>query len=127
MKKILISVLSVLGMIGAMATPVMASPAPQPVPGFAVGAHSAAKMAESGPVEIPELFRGDTGPFVVMLQALLNDEHMYAGHTKLVEDGVFGMATKKAVIKYQKSEADEGLRHDGIVDNDTWHSITTVD
>lgn len=78
-----------------------------------------------GPVVLPELKKGDLGPFVIMLQSLLNDEKM--AKPKLVLDGVFGKGTKAAVIKYQMSESDEGLRTDGVVDDATWRSITTLD
>lgn len=111
------------------ASPASAHPVPHPTPSVT---HTAPYEFEWGykatpPVQLPELHKGSLGPFVVMLQSLLNEEKMYTNHTPLKQDGVFGKATKQAVIKYQKSESDEGLRTDGYVDNETWKSITTLD
>lgn len=62
---------------------------------------------------------GSKGYRVKALQHMLN----YYVKAKLSVDGSFGPATKKAVIKFQKSK---GLSQDGIVGNNTWNKLTDI-
>ena len=67
----------------------------------------------------PMLQNGSNGYRVKALQYMLN-YHVKAG---LSVDGIFGPATKKAVIKFQKSKS---LSQDGIVGEKTWTKLTSV-
>ncbi|MBD5136181.1 MAG: CHAP domain-containing protein [Lachnospiraceae bacterium] len=67
----------------------------------------------------PMLKNGSKGYRVKALQYMLN-YHVKAG---LSVDGIFGPATKKAVIKFQKSKS---LSQDGIVGEKTWTKLTSV-
>jgi lysozyme len=62
------------------------------------------------------LKNGSRGDDVKELQRLLTEEGFPCG----VADGIFGKATKKAVIEYQNSK---GLVADGIVGEKTWKAL----
>ncbi|MEH7116858.1 peptidoglycan DD-metalloendopeptidase family protein [Neobacillus vireti] len=66
--------------------------------------------------QYPKLQYGDTGPYVVKLQTLLEDK----GYDVGVIDGDFGSRTKNAVILFQQ---DNGLTADGIVGQQTWQKL----
>lgn len=67
-------------------------------------------------VKLPVLQNGDSSGYVKSIQAILNAKNR-AG---LVEDGVFGPATEKAVKAYQKAKK---LTVDGIVGEKTWAQL----
>lgn len=73
------------------------------------------KMAASKAGQ-PTVKIGSTGSGVRVLQQILNK---YYG-AKLVADGKFGTATRKAVIKFQKKVK---INPDGIVGPDTWRKL----
>ncbi len=60
---------------------------------------------------------GDTGPVVYAIQYLLRSD----GYS-LVADGIFGPATRTAVVNLQTAH---GLAADGIVGPDTWQALIT--
>lgn len=62
------------------------------------------------------LSKGTAGTEVERLQILLNA----LNNTGLTVDGIFGTATKDAVIAFQKSK---GLEQDGIVGEKTWDKL----
>ena len=64
----------------------------------------------------PVLRLMDRGPHVEELQQLLN-----AHHLRLAADGIFGQATRTAVIAFQR---ESGLHPDGIVGGRTWARLT---
>lgn len=59
---------------------------------------------------------GSTGPFVKLLQSTL----INLGYDIGKVDGIFGLTTQSAVLKYQQ---DNGLKADGIVGSNTWNSL----
>jgi len=70
----------------------------------------------AGQVEPVVLQRGDTGPWVSLLQQHLNR------HALAVEvDGIFGSATDAAVRSLQTAQ---DLTVDGIVGPGTWTAVT---
>jgi hypothetical protein len=72
-----------------------------------------------GPVGRPVLQLGSTGLAVTNLQAYL--KRVYPLYAKgLVTDGVFGPATKAAVVEFQRRY---GLAADGIVGPATWRAL----
>jgi peptidoglycan hydrolase-like protein with peptidoglycan-binding domain len=62
------------------------------------------------------LKEGSTGSSVIKLQTALTARGLYSGTL----DGIFGMRTKEAVIRYQQTQ---GLKTDGIVGEITAKSI----
>lgn len=78
----------------------------------------AQRWRNSQPVNNPTLQQGDRGVAVVGLQTLLN--RFNAG---LVVDGIFGAATRAAVVAFQTNNE---LRPDGIVDATTWRVLRFV-
>lgn len=66
----------------------------------------------------PLLKNGSRGNFVYLLQFLLN-QYGY----RLSVDGIFGNATRDAVIDFQKNNS---LSADGIVGNNTWKYLLTL-
>ncbi|MFH9188130.1 peptidoglycan-binding protein [Streptomyces sp. NPDC017673] len=100
-----------LGAAAVAAGPATASPASVPSVPSAPAAESACPYDRTH----PNLYPGDTGKAVTHAQCLLN---IYGRH--LQEDGVFGAATKAAVIWAQ------GRCHittDGIVGPKTWDCL----
>jgi len=67
-------------------------------------------------VKAPVLRKGDRSGYVKTLQILLNG---YYG-TRLVKDGIFGDATERAVLGYQRQQK---LTADGIVGEQTWNEL----
>lgn len=67
-------------------------------------------------VKLPVLEINCEGDYVKSLQILLNKYN----NAKLTEDGVFGPATEKAVIAWQK---DRGLQADGVVGEKSWSQL----
>ena len=65
--------------------------------------------------ETPTLRVMDRGPAVRRLQELLN-----ARGAELTADGIFGVMTRDAVVRFQ---ADNGLDADGIVGPLTWRAL----
>ncbi|MEG2310846.1 MAG: peptidoglycan-binding domain-containing protein [Clostridia bacterium] len=66
----------------------------------------------------PTVREGYKGVYVAVLQDALNNLGYNAGSI----DGVFGINTKNAVMRYQKAR---GLNADAIVGCKTWKAITT--
>ncbi len=64
----------------------------------------------------PQLKRGSLSNYVLIAQDDLNTLGFRTGGL----DGIFGAATRNAVINYQKSR---GLTADGIVGCNTWRSL----
>jgi uncharacterized protein len=62
------------------------------------------------------LQEGSTGSSVIKLQTALSERGLYLGTL----DGIFGMQTKEAVVRYQQTQ---GLKTDGIVGEVTAKSI----
>lgn len=72
---------------------------------------------------MPPLARaGDRGPWVTMLQALLN-QNDDAFVRPLVVDGSFGSNTRERVLKFQEAC---GLAADGVVGNATWMALMEI-
>ncbi|WP_084645660.1 peptidoglycan-binding protein [Marinimicrobium agarilyticum] len=69
----------------------------------------------------PTLRVSKRGEAVSDLQKILNN--VVEVDPRLVEDGIFGLATEKAVRKFQR---DSGLPVDGIVGPITWRAITAM-
>lgn len=67
-------------------------------------------------VKLPLLKQGMQDQAVVTVQQLLTDREYYTGEC----DGIFGEATKRAVMGYQ---ADAGLEADGEVGGQTWAAL----
>lgn len=65
----------------------------------------------------PTLRQGSRGECVKALQIMLNNT---GANPRLTADGIFGPRTRSAVITYQRQN---GLVDDGIVGNNTWHSL----
>lgn len=63
----------------------------------------------------PTLRQGDSGAAVSELQQLLNAEGI-----NITVDGVFGNATRAAVVQFQQQN---GLVVDGIVGTQTWQAL----
>ena len=59
---------------------------------------------------------GSTGKEVTQIQQVLKDKGYYKGNA----DGIYGTATKNAVIRFQK---DKGLKVDGIVGSQTLKAL----
>lgn len=68
--------------------------------------------------QAPDLRRGETGDWVVVLQSELNRH----GHG-LELDGVFGQVTEAALRDFQDAH---GLDADGVVGPDTWAALATA-
>ncbi|MGI5839991.1 MAG: LysM peptidoglycan-binding domain-containing protein, partial [bacterium] len=68
------------------------------------------------PPPYPVLRRGDTGPYVQILQRQL----MAQGYEPGAEDGIFGPRTEAAVRAFQ---TDRGLTPDGVVGPRTWEEL----
>lgn len=67
------------------------------------------------------LAEGSTGPAVQQLQQWMNDiARLYCDGLFLAEDGIFGPATKAAVLAFQKGF---GIEESGVVDEATWNTI----
>lgn len=64
----------------------------------------------------PMLKRGAKGNITKLTQERLND----LGYNTNGIDGIFGLGTYNAVIKYQK---DKGLIADGIIGKNTWKKL----
>jgi N-acetyl-anhydromuramyl-L-alanine amidase AmpD len=71
---------------------------------------------DKAPEQNPTLEEGSEGYQVKRLQRLLADHHFDPG----VVDGIFGPATKKAVVKAQTTH---GLNANGIASAMTWHAL----
>ncbi|MEM7581037.1 MAG: peptidoglycan-binding protein [Cyanobacteria bacterium P01_A01_bin.80] len=69
----------------------------------------------------PTVSLGSTGEDVKNLQVVLNAT---VADNSLVVDGVFGNLTEEAVMAFQKQY---GLTIDGIVGNQTWAVVDTID
>ncbi|MGD1713727.1 peptidoglycan-binding domain-containing protein [Hydrocoleum sp. CS-953] len=69
----------------------------------------------------PTLTLGSTGEDVKNLQTFLN---AIIANNSLVVDGIFGVATKEAVIAFQNEYG--GLTADGIVGPQTWGVVDTI-
>lgn len=67
-------------------------------------------------VQLPILRLGSNNGYVRTMQILLNKYN----NARLEEDGIFGNATYKAVVAYQK---DRGLDVDGICGQQTWKQL----
>ena len=78
------------------------------------------KYGTSLSIGLHVLSKGTAGAEVKSLQALLNA----FGGAKLTVDGIFGTATKEALIAYQKSK---GLTQDGICGEKTWTKLLRGD
>jgi peptidoglycan hydrolase-like protein with peptidoglycan-binding domain len=63
----------------------------------------------------PTLRQGDSGNAVIELQQLLN-----AKGINITVDGIFGGATRTAVVQFQKQS---GITTDGIVGPQTWQAL----
>ncbi|MBW4445152.1 MAG: peptidoglycan-binding protein [Plectolyngbya sp. WJT66-NPBG17] len=63
----------------------------------------------------PTLRQGDSGAAVTELQQLLN-----AKGINIAVDGIFGDATRAAVVQFQKQS---GIATDGIVGPQTWQAL----
>lgn len=68
----------------------------------------------------PLLREGSRGAYVTFLQKLLESNLFPVGNI----DGIFGSRTLNAVREYQESR---GLTVDGLVGNNTWSALTTLD
>ena len=102
--------------IGALSL-VLAASAAAPVAAYAVTrSQSAADTAQTAVVETAVLRQGATGGEVKEVQRRLKQWGYYSGSV----DGVFGSATKKAVIEFQKKN---GLTADGIVGKATYQAL----
>jgi hypothetical protein len=88
---------------GETIAPVPPGPTPEPEP--------------EPPSQKPMLRKGDEGPYVLELQAELNDQ---LEGCRLVVDGDFGSGTEAAVKDYQRSRM---LDVDGIVGQQTWGAL----
>ncbi len=66
----------------------------------------------------PMLREGDSGAAVTKLQQLLN-----AKGINIAIDGIFGGATRAAVVQFQKQS---GIATDGIVGPQTWQALRRV-
>ncbi len=102
--------------IGAL-TLVLAASAAAPVTAYAVTrSQSAADTAQTAVVETAVLKQGAKGGEVKEVQRRLKLWGYYSGKV----DGVFGSATKKAVIAFQKKN---GLTADGVVGKATYAAL----
>jgi peptidoglycan hydrolase-like protein with peptidoglycan-binding domain len=81
-----------------------------------VGKNTWAALYTEDSVKRPTLKRGSKGIEVQELQKLLNDLNYKCGAV----DGIFGKATKAAVVEFQKTN---GLAADGIVGPKTWDKL----
>jgi hypothetical protein len=71
-----------------------------------------------------ELTQGVSGDAVLTIQQQLNRiKQNYPALPSLVEDGIYGPATKAAVMKFQEIF---GLSESGIVDFPTWYKISQI-
>lgn len=69
------------------------------------------------PYTRPTLRQGSRGPCVEYLQIMLNNMKPVNSSSPLVEDGIFGTLTDRAVRRYQSVEY---ISSDGIVGPNTW-------
>ncbi|KST69028.1 peptidoglycan-binding protein [Mastigocoleus testarum BC008] len=67
----------------------------------------------------PTLREGSRGDEVIKLQEVLKQLNFYSG----VTDGIFGVQTKDAVVRFQNAY---GLIADGIVGSNTWSKLNEV-
>jgi hypothetical protein len=72
----------------------------------------------NGHTGYPAIKKGDEGVYVFVLQDALNT----LGYTDGVLDGLFGKATEKSLVSYQK---DNGLEADGVAAIETWIQLTS--
>ncbi|MBW4541953.1 MAG: peptidoglycan-binding protein [Myxacorys chilensis ATA2-1-KO14] len=72
-------------------------------------------MTSTPTVTDPMLRQGDSGAAVSELQQLLN-----AKGINIAVDGIFGDATRAAVVQFQKQS---GIATDGIVGPQTWQAL----
>jgi peptidoglycan hydrolase-like protein with peptidoglycan-binding domain len=85
-----------------------------------------ASMVSGIPSSYPgyELSTGVSGDAVLTIQQQLNRiSQNYPALPKLAEDGIYGPATKSAVMKFQEIF---GLPESGIVDFPTWYKISQI-
>lgn len=102
--------------IGAL-TLVLAASAAAPAAAYAVTrSQSAADTAQTAVVETAVLRKGDTGGEVKEVQRRLKLWGYYSGNV----DGVFGSATREAVILFQRKN---GLKADGVVGKATYAAL----
>ncbi len=95
----------------------LAASAVVPATAFAVTrAHSAADTAQTAAIEAAVLRQGSKGDEVKEVQRRLKQWGYYTGSV----DGVFGAATKKAVVAFQKKN---GLTADGVVGKSTYAAL----
>lgn len=92
------------------------------VPKYAAAATNTNKTGGKIMVELSELRQGATGAQVKTLQRLLLalGYKMKNGWRTYGVDGSFGVATKNAVINFQKAK---GLTQDGVVGAKTWNAL----
>ena len=102
--------------IGAL-TLVLAASATAPTVAYAVTrSQSAADTAQTAVVETAVLRQGDKGGEVKEVQRRLKLWGYYSGNV----DGIFGSATKEAVILFQRKN---GLKADGVVGKATYAAL----
>lgn len=88
-----------------------------------VGENTWAKLENATPnatTNTPLLVLGSSGEPVIRVQTRLIELEYDCGITKA--DGIFGAATQKAVINFQKNN---GLTPDGKVGTNTWHMLNS--
>ena len=78
-----------------------------------------AKSTEDDPYVRPTLSQGSSGSYVSNAQMRLKT----AGYLLGKADGIFGAATKKAVIAFQK---ERGLTADGVIGKATWEELLLI-
>lgn len=78
----------------------------------------------AGPIALPTLGIGSTGPAINELQRLLVKTHFWeAAYWGNIDPNVFGPMTQQGVMQFQKSV---GLPPTGIVDDATWNQLYVV-
>ncbi len=101
--------------IGAL-TLALAASAAIPAAYAVTRAHGAADTAQTAAIETAVLRQGSKGDEVKEVQRRLKQWGYYTGSV----DGVFGAATKKAVVAFQKKN---GLTADGVVGKSTYAAL----